>query len=522
MTTHVNAASALPPRWSSATIDECFFDIRKGLTTPQNREGRGIAVTRIDTVRNGALDFKRLQYVEGIDAINIERYRYEPGDIVFSNINDMERIGNTALYTGEPNLLLHGMNLLRLRPGHTLIHPPYLYWYMQTRQFRQEVRDRSIPSVNQRVISQALLADIVIPLAPYNEQIRIVGKIEHLIDKVRVCRRRLQEASKVIARLRLSILASACSGRLTAEWREAHPELPPATEQIEQVRDAEFLRYKKMLADTSVYDDTAEPRKFPVLSAAPVPVEEVLENSVPGWSALTLKYLVTEGGLFEGPFGSMLKVSDYTTSGVRVIDPDNVGFLTFNEKPEKYISHEKFAAMTRHGVQTGDLLFSSVVADEVKSCLLPELPVDAMLRMNCFCIRPLPGLVSREYLMIQLCGAVCAGQLRAYAAESGRPTVTMAQLRSILVPVCSAEEQEEIARRVRSLLAGMARLEERSRRIAAYLDTLEAAVLDKAFRGELVSAVPDDEPATLLRERLLAQREQFPVSRTSNRRRKKT
>lgn len=500
MSVSTTVATVLPSRWAITTVGECFFDIRKGLTTPQSREGRGIPVTRIDTIRHGVFDEKRLQYVDGIDALNIGRFRYEPGDIAFSNINDAERIGSTALYTGEPDVLLHGMNLLRLRPGHTLIHPRYLYWYMQTRRFRQEVRDRSLPSVNQRVISQALLADITIPLAPYGEQLQIVEKIEQLLAKVRICRRRLQETAKVLSRLRLSILASACSGQLTAEWRER--EVSTHGEHID--RETEWLGYKD------------------AVQTASVPVDEVLDTPVPGWRAIALKFLVAKGGIFEGPFGSTLKASDYTDAGVRVIGPENVGFLTFNEKPEKYISEQKFATMTRHSVDPGDLLFSSVIADDVFCCLLPELPTAAMLRMNCFCLRPLPELVDREYLMIQLCGAWCAGQLRTHVAESGRPTVTMAQLRSVLVPICSLREQAEIVRRVRSLLAAMARFAERYRQVAAYIDTLELAVLDKAFRGELVSSVPDDESAIVLRERLLAQKAQFLNTRTSHKRSKKS
>jgi type I restriction enzyme S subunit len=68
------------------------------------------------------------------------------------------------------------------------------------------------------------------------------------------------------------------------------------------------------------------------------------------------------------------------------------------------------------------------------------------------------------------------------------------------------EEQHEIVRRVESLFAYADRLETRYKTARALVEKLTPALLAKAFRGELVPQDPNDEPASVLLERIRAER----------------
>ncbi len=57
-------------------------------------------------------------------------------------------------------------------------------------------------------------------LPPFDEQRRIVAKLEKLLEKVEACRTRLEKIPVLLKRFRQSVLAAACSGRLTADWRK--------------------------------------------------------------------------------------------------------------------------------------------------------------------------------------------------------------------------------------------------------------------------------------------------------------
>src|SRR2546421_445757 len=57
-----------------------------------------------------------------------------------------------------------------------------------------------------------------IALPPLNEQRRIVAKLEKLLGIVDACQKRLEKIPLILKRFRQSVLAAACSGRLTADW----------------------------------------------------------------------------------------------------------------------------------------------------------------------------------------------------------------------------------------------------------------------------------------------------------------
>jgi type I restriction enzyme S subunit len=73
------------------------------------------------------------------------------------------------------------------------------------------------------------------------------------------------------------------------------------------------------------------------------------------------------------------------------------------------------------------------------------------------------------------------------------------------------EEQAEIVRRVESLFAYADRLEARYAAARAQVERLTPALLAKAFRGELVPQDPNDEPASVLLERIRAARAAAPA-----------
>ena len=61
------------------------------------------------------------------------------------------------------------------------------------------------------------------------------------------------------------------------------------------------------------------------------------------------------------------------------------------------------------------------------------------------------------------------------------------------------------------------RLEAEAARARALLDRLEAAILARAFRGELVPQDPEDEPASVLLERIRARRAAAPKAKRARR-----
>src|SRR5204863_82824 len=75
------------------------------------------------------------------------------------------------------------------------------------------------------------------PLPPLAEQLRIVETVEILIASVDATRERFARVPAILKRFRRSVLAAACSGRLTEDWRATSPMPANAEELVEQIAE---------------------------------------------------------------------------------------------------------------------------------------------------------------------------------------------------------------------------------------------------------------------------------------------
>lgn len=73
-------------------------------------------------------------------------------------------------------------------------------------------------------LTNAIVRQWPFPLPPLAEQRRIVAAVEALLARVQAARARLAKVPALLRRFRQSVLAAACSGELTANWREQHPD----------------------------------------------------------------------------------------------------------------------------------------------------------------------------------------------------------------------------------------------------------------------------------------------------------
>jgi type I restriction enzyme S subunit len=90
-------------------------------------------------------------------------------------------------------------------------------------------------------------------------------------------------------------------------------------------------------------------------------------------------------------------------------------------------------------------------------------------------------------------------------------------LRRIRLSFPSAEIRRRLIEKVESIFARADRLEAEATRARLLLDRLDAAILAKAFRGELVPQDPNDEPAGVLLKRIHAQRAAAPQPKRGRR-----
>lgn len=172
----------------SAELGSLFEFIRNGMNIKQDKSGEGIPITRIETISEGEIDPLKVGYA-GIEPNEAARWLLKPGDILFSHINSVKHVGKCALYDGSLSPLIHGMNLLNLRPNKDKLDSTYGKWLLRSPAFRAKLMPFVNRAVNQASVSIGNLSAIAVQVPAVSEQKRIAAILDQA-DSLRVLRQR--------------------------------------------------------------------------------------------------------------------------------------------------------------------------------------------------------------------------------------------------------------------------------------------------------------------------------------------
>ncbi len=165
-------------KWESVKLGDIVIEIKNGINVKQSKEVTAYPLTRIETISEGIINFDKVGYVqEELDSITLEDARMKKGDILFSHINSIEHIGKTALFDDD-RLLLHGINLLRIRPNPEKTVPKFLNHVLNLLKDKGVFSNIAQKAVNQVSINISTLKDIQLPLPPLPVQQELVARLD--------------------------------------------------------------------------------------------------------------------------------------------------------------------------------------------------------------------------------------------------------------------------------------------------------------------------------------------------------
>ena len=110
-------------------LNEVFEFIRNGANIKQLDTKLGYPITRIETIANSHIDIEKMGYANIEELGKFEEYLLKDGDILMSHINSEKHLGKSAIYENINEDIIHGMNLLCLRPNKILGYPKYLNYF---------------------------------------------------------------------------------------------------------------------------------------------------------------------------------------------------------------------------------------------------------------------------------------------------------------------------------------------------------------------------------------------------------
>lgn len=334
--------SNLPEGWASVAL--------KDLPAPSRprRDPQEFSNLRYVGMEQIVSHTRRLLGTSDAAEMKSTAFHFQPNDVLYGRLrpylNKVWQADCEGLCSSEFIVL----------PPTVAFEPSYLSCFLSTDEFVEFANhlnqgDRPRVSFDQ-------IGDFQIPLPPLAEQRRIVAKLELLLGKVTSSRQRLSRVPGLLKRFRQSVLAAACSGKLTADWRE------------ENEPDSAARRWN--------------------LKTEPFNSEELPELP-PTWVWRKIDDIserVSVGHV--GPTKQFYCSSDI---GIPFVRSQNVRPARLTMDDSQYITHEFHNSLKKSQLRAGDILIVRVGANRGDTCKVP----DAIGVLNCANIvfaRPFPGI----------------------------------------------------------------------------------------------------------------------------------
>ncbi len=306
--------------------------------------------------------------------------------------------------------------------------------------------------------------------------------------------------------LRQKILDLAIKGKLVPQ----DPNDEPASVLLEKIRAEKQqmvkdgkLKPKDIKNDTIIFksEDSLHYEKFP--DGTVKCIEDKIPFELPeGWEWTRLQAIcepITDGTHKTPTYsdeGFIFLSSKNVTSGH--IDWDNIMYI-----PES-LHNELYA---RLAPQKNDILLAKngttgVAAIVDRDCIFDIYVSLALLRIIGYIISP-------EYLLSTIASSTIQNYFNSSLKGIGVPNLHLEHIRTTLIPVAPINEQYRIATKLEQLLSFADKIESDKIFLLTTIDQTKAKILDLAIRGKLVPQNPNDEPASVLLDRIRAEKEKL-------------
>ncbi|MGU2311490.1 restriction endonuclease subunit S [Pseudomonas aeruginosa] len=448
--------SELPKGWAAATLNELigagglFFDGDWVESKDQDPDGQNRLLQLAD-IGDGFFADKSSRFVNDKKFSSLNCTEVTEGDVLIARMPDP--LGRACLMPAIPQRCLTVVDVAVFRVGETGISNKWLMHFLNSPAVRLEIELNSSGSTRKR-ISRGKLGQILLPVPPLAEQIRIAAKLDELLVQVDTLKARIDAIPALLKRFRQSVLAAAVSGRLTEDWRIQHS-----------------------LAEwrVSTFGD---------------------EGAVSG--GLTKNAKRSELTL-EKPY---LRVANVYANKLSLGDVTHIGLTDKEFEKTRLIAGDILIVEGNGSLE--HIGRAAIWNDEIPDCSHQN----HLIRW-----RPIGGM-QPKFALYQLLSPQGRKQLVELAkSTTGLHTLSITKVSALVLPVPEEDEQIEIVRRVEQLFAFADQLETKVTSAKNRIDHLTQSILAEAFRGELVPQGPNDEPASVLLERIKAQRAAAPKAK---------
>ena len=417
------------------------------------------------------------------------------GDVVISRAGS---VGFSCLIRG-PKQAVFASYLIRFRP--VIIDELFLSYFLKSPAYWLAISESKLGIAVQNV-NATKLKKIALPIAPLPEQHRVVAKIEELFTKLDAGVNELHKAQSQLKRYRQSVLKASFEGKLTEAWRAEHQdEIEPASVLLERILKERREKWEaEQLGQMKAKGEMPKDHRWKAKYKEPiVPDTSNLPELPKGWLWTTLPQIgeLNRGKSRHRPRNApLLYGGQYPlvqTGDIRhangLIRHYN---LTYSEE-----------GLKQSRLWTASTLCITIAANIADTAILG---FDACFPDSIVGFLPEYGQCNIYFVEFFL--RTAKADLERYAPATAQKNINLAILKDLAIPFPPLAEQNVIAQEIDRHLSVADEVEKTITVELKRAEQLRQSILKKAFSGELVPQDPNDEPASVLLERIKAEKSQ--------------
>ena len=408
--------------------------------------------------------------------------RFQPGDVLYGKLRPYL---NKVALAGFPGIC--STDILALRPLPS-IHPGFVQYRLLTREFVDYASLR-VNGVQHPRIDAKKVGQFSFLLPPLAEQTRIVAKIEELFSKLDAGVAELKRTQALLKRYRQSVLHAAVTGELSRAWREAQGgELEDAGALLARILEARRAKW----AASGKRGQYKEPQGPDVAGLPELPSR---------WVWASVEQLADQV-----QYGSSAKTNE-SGEGIPIYRMGNIINGELISSGFKYLptNHDEFPSLF---LQAGDILFNRTNSAELvgKCALYSGYPPIASFAS--YLIRLRVNLsVKAELVVYYINSPLGRAWVKSVATQQvGQANVNGSKLQELAFRLPPLAEQSYIVSEVERRLSILANVEATVQAELKRAESTRQGILRRAFSGQLVPQDAADEPASVLLERIKAEK----------------
>lgn len=480
---------ALPQGWFRVNLGEFAFVTKlAGFEFTkffQYLDNGDVRVIRALNIGFGNFKDNNFKFINKSVSDSLPRSQLGGGELLITYVGTL---GSVAILPKDHNQYHLGPNVGKIVVDETIVVPKYCLYYLLSGAGNTSINDAS-KAVAQSSLSMSEIRKFPTPLAPLNEQHRIVNKIEELFTQLDAGVASLKKVQAQLKRYRQAVLKAAFEGRLTQEWRNEQKDLIPVQETLEQIT----IERQKL---ANINGKKIQP---------PLPISKEESAQLPdtpkGWHWVRLNEL--SGFITDGKHGDC---RDETDSGYFFLSAKDIKNGKLHYENARQINKDDFLEVyNRTTLEAGDVVITnSGTIGRIAVIENNPLVTHTSFQKSVAIIKPIRNFFNSEYLSFYLLAVV--QEIVKKSKGTAQKNLLIRDLKDFLIAVPTLEEQNAIVSEIERYFSQIDHLELTITTSLRQAETLRQSILNRAFEGKLVTQDPNDEPASILLERIKAKK----------------